>query len=273
MERLENYALGQWVAPSGDGTPQYNAITGELIAVCGSDGLSFADMADYARSVGNTHLRKMSFQERGIMLKKLALYLNKKRLDYYPVSYKTGATKADSWIDIDGGIGTLFAYASLRKQFPNTPYHVEGELANLSREGSFIGHHIMVPKRGVAVHINAFNFPIWGMLEKCAVNWLAGMPAIVKAAEPTFLFDPSDGEGHRRFQDPARGSPSASLRVRRGHTGTAHGAGRGEFYGVGEYGSDAQVSKSHHRRGHPLQYGGRQPQRRRTGRGCRARHP
>ncbi len=185
MKKLENFAIGRWVSPEGDGIPQYNAVTGELIAVCGSEGLAFDEMARYGREVGNANLRKMTFQERGMMLKKLALFLNKRRLEYYPVSYQSGATKADSWIDIDGGIGTLFAYASLRKQFPNTPFHVDGELANLSREGTFMGHHIMVPKRGVAVHINAFNFPIWGMLEKCAVNWLAGMPAIVKAAEPT----------------------------------------------------------------------------------------
>lgn len=185
MNRLENFACGNWVAPEGDGIPQYNAINGEIIAICGSEGLSFEEMAKYGREVGNTNLRKMTFQERGMMLKKLAMYLNKRRFDYYPISYQSGATKADSWIDIDGGIGTLFAYASLRKQFPNTPFHVDGELANLSREGTFVGHHIMVPRRGVAVHINAFNFPIWGMLEKCSVNWLAGMPAIVKAAEPT----------------------------------------------------------------------------------------
>lgn len=185
MNKLENFAYGQWIAPEGALIPQYNAITGEVISECGSGGLSFEKMATYGREVGNPNLRKMTFQERGMMLKKLALYLNKRRLDYYPISYQSGATKVDSWIDIDGGIGTLFAYASLRKQFPNTPFHVDGELANLSKEGTFVGHHIMVPRRGVAVHINAFNFPIWGMLEKCAVNWLAGMPAIVKSAEPT----------------------------------------------------------------------------------------
>jgi oxepin-CoA hydrolase/3-oxo-5,6-dehydrosuberyl-CoA semialdehyde dehydrogenase len=119
------------------------------------------------------------------MLKKLALFLQKKRKQYYPISYLSGATKTDSWIDIDGGIGTLFAYASLRKKFPNQPYFVDGEMVGLSKEGTFVGHHIMVPKAGVAVHINAFNFPIWGMLEKLAVNLLAGMPAIVKPAEQT----------------------------------------------------------------------------------------
>lgn len=185
MTKLENFSCGQWLAHDGEGIPQYNAVTGDLIATCGSEGLSFGDMATYARKVGNNNLRKMTFQQRGMMLKKLALFLHKKRLNYYPVSYQTGATKADSWIDIDGGIGTLFAYASLRKQFANAAFHVDSEAVNLSKEGTFIGHHILVPKRGVAVHINAFNFPIWGMLEKCAVNWLAGMPAIVKAAEPT----------------------------------------------------------------------------------------
>ncbi|MEM7374558.1 MAG: phenylacetic acid degradation bifunctional protein PaaZ [Bacteroidota bacterium] len=184
-QKLPNYALGQWMSHQGDGIPQHHAITGEVLYTCGSEGLDFAEMMKYARRVGNTNLRKMTFQERGLMLKALAMYLNENRKKYYPISYQTGATKGDSWIDIEGGIGNLFAYASLRRQFPNQPYYVDGEMARLSREGTFIGHHIMVPKRGVAVHINAFNFPIWGMLEKCAVNWLAGMPAIVKAAEPT----------------------------------------------------------------------------------------
>ena len=183
--KLENYAYGKWIAPEGDLLLQVDAITGDPIAECGSGGLSFSEMADYARKVGNPALRKMTFHRRGLMLKKLASFLHKKRKSYYPLSFQTGATKGDSWIDIDGGIGTLFAYASLRKQFGNAPFHIDGELANLSKNGTFIGQHIMVPKRGVAVHINAFNFPIWGMLEKCAVNWLAGMPAIVKAAEPT----------------------------------------------------------------------------------------
>ena len=183
--KLENYACGKWIPHEGEGIPQYHAINGDVLSTCGSEGLSFEEMAKYGRKVGNPALRDMTFQQRGRMLKKLALFLNKKRKAYYPISYQTGATKADSWIDIDGGIGTLFSYASLRKEFPNTPFDVEGDPAILSKGGSFIGQHILVPKRGVAVHINAFNFPIWGMLEKCAPTWLAGMPAIVKAAEPT----------------------------------------------------------------------------------------
>ena len=185
MQKLKNYVLGEWQTHKGQGIPQYNALTGEVISTCGNEGLSFGDMADYARKVGNKNLRKMTFQERGLMLKALALHMNGLRKKYYPISYLTGATKADSWIDIEGGIGTLFAYASLRRQFGNEPHFVEGEHAPLSKGGSFIGQHILVPKRGVAVHINAFNFPIWGMLEKCAVNWLAGMPAIVKPSEQT----------------------------------------------------------------------------------------
>ena len=127
----------------------------------------------------------MTFQERGNMLKKLALHLTKKKEQFYETSYLTGATRVDSWIDIEGGFGNLFANASLRKLFPNQPYHVEGDPIDLSRGGKFMAHHIMVPKEGVAVHINAFNFPIWGMLEKCAVNWMAGMPAVVKPATST----------------------------------------------------------------------------------------
>ncbi len=183
--KLENYALGKWVPHEGEGIPQYNAVTGELICTAGSEGLDFAAMMDYARRVGGPALRKMTFHERGRMLKKLALHLHGLRQKYYPLSYKTGATKTDSWIDIEGGIGTLFAYASLRRKFPNEPFYVEGEAARLSKEGTFIGHHILFPRRGVAVHINAFNFPIWGMLEKLSPTLLGGMPAIVKASELT----------------------------------------------------------------------------------------
>lgn len=119
------------------------------------------------------------------MLKALALHLLTLKKKYYEVSAWTGATKVDSWIDIEGGIGNLFANASLRRQFPDLPYYVDGSAAPLSKEGTFIGHHIMVPKQGIAVHINAFNFPIWGMLEKIAVNLMAGVPTVVKPSEYT----------------------------------------------------------------------------------------
>jgi oxepin-CoA hydrolase/3-oxo-5,6-dehydrosuberyl-CoA semialdehyde dehydrogenase len=142
-------------------------------------------MLEYGRKTGGRVLRKMTFQERGRMLKALAMHLLANKEKYYQVSAWTGATRVDSWIDIEGGIGNLFANASLRRQFPDLPYYVDGVAAPLSKNGTFIGHHIMVPKEGVAVHINAFNFPIWGMLEKIAVNFLAGVPAIVKPSGAT----------------------------------------------------------------------------------------
>jgi oxepin-CoA hydrolase/3-oxo-5,6-dehydrosuberyl-CoA semialdehyde dehydrogenase len=185
MQMLENYALGKWTKGQGDGQKLFNAITGAEIATASSLGLNFADMMDYARTVGGKKLRKMTFQERGRMLKALAMHLMERKEKYYQLSYATGATKVDSWIDIEGGIGNLFAYATLRRQFPDLPYYVDGDMAKLSKGGSFIGHHICVPKQGVAIHINAFNFPVWGMLEKIAVNLFAGVPAIVKPATVT----------------------------------------------------------------------------------------
>jgi len=177
--------MGQWVDGDGDGDPLYNAVDGTIVATATTKGLDFEKILSYGRSEGSKVLRKMTFQERGVMLKKLALYLTKRKEQFYDISYKTGATRVDSWIDIEGGFGNLFANASLRRNFPNQPFHVDGETVDLSRGGQFMAHHIMVPKRGVAIHINAFNFPVWGMLEKCAVNWMAGVPAVVKPATAT----------------------------------------------------------------------------------------
>lgn len=184
MQRFQNYVLGQWIDGQGVETPLFNALTGAQIGEASSAGLDFNDILNYARKNGQA-LRKMTFQERGRMLKALALFLMERKAKYYEISALTGATKVDSWIDIEGGIGNLFANASLRRQFPDLPYYVDGVAAPLSKNGSFIGHHIMVPKEGVAVHINAFNFPIWGMLEKIAVNLMAGVPAVVKPSEYT----------------------------------------------------------------------------------------
>jgi oxepin-CoA hydrolase/3-oxo-5,6-dehydrosuberyl-CoA semialdehyde dehydrogenase len=185
MQKLQNYAAGKWVEGSGKATTLYNSITGEAIYEADSTGLDFGIMLDYARRVGGPALRKMTFHERGRMLKALAMHLMSKKEDFYNISWATGATRVDSWIDIEGGIGNLFAYASLRRQFPDETYYVDGEAAKLSKNGTFIGHHICVPKEGVAIHINAYNFPVWGMLEKIAVNFLAGVPAVVKPATVT----------------------------------------------------------------------------------------
>jgi oxepin-CoA hydrolase / 3-oxo-5,6-dehydrosuberyl-CoA semialdehyde dehydrogenase len=183
--QLENYTCGEWVKGSGKQSELVDAITGDLVGTTSSGGLDFAHMLHYARTVGGPPLRKMTFPERGRMLKALAQYLFERKEKYYEISYRTGATKADSWVDIEGGIGNLFANASLRRVLGNMPFYVDGDAVKTSKGGTFIGHHIMVPKEGVAVHINAFNFPIWGMLEKVAVNWMAGVPAVVKPATVT----------------------------------------------------------------------------------------
>ena len=185
MNKLGNYITGRWITGDGDGQVLYDAVTGDDIAIASTEGLDFASILDYGRRVGNPALRRMTFHERGRMLRALAVYLNERKEKFYQVSYKTGATKADSWIDIEGGFGNLFSNASLRRKFPDLPYCTDGDPVTLSKAGTFMGHHILVPKEGVAIHINAFNFPVWGMLEKCAVNWLAGVPAVVKPATIT----------------------------------------------------------------------------------------
>ncbi len=185
MSKIQNYINGHWTSGQGEGIPLFDSVTGEIIANASTEGLNFGEILHYGRTKGGEKLRKMTFQERGNMIKSLAMYLTKRKDAFYELSYRSGATKIDSWIDIEGGFGNLFANASLRKLFPNQSYHVEGDPIDLSKGGRFMAHHILVPKIGVAVHINAFNFPIWGMLEKCACNWMAGMPAVVKPATST----------------------------------------------------------------------------------------
>jgi oxepin-CoA hydrolase / 3-oxo-5,6-dehydrosuberyl-CoA semialdehyde dehydrogenase len=185
MNKLGNYVTGQWLEGDGDGQLLFNAVTGTPVASATTKGLDFAEILRYARTTGNPALRRMTFHQRGNMLKALALHLRQHLDTFYRISYQTGATRADSWVDIEGGIGNLFANASLRRKFPDEPFCVDGEPHNLGKEHTFMGTHILVPKEGVAVHINAFNFPVWGMLEKIAVNLLAGMPAVVKPATVT----------------------------------------------------------------------------------------
>jgi oxepin-CoA hydrolase/3-oxo-5,6-dehydrosuberyl-CoA semialdehyde dehydrogenase len=184
--RLMNFAAGEWVRGGGSGTDLIHAVTGEKIGEASSEGLDFRAMVDFARRVGGPALRKMTFHERARMLKAMAMHLNERKEQFYGVSAATGATKGDNWIDIDGGIGTFFVYASKgRREFPDETFHVDGPMESLSKGGTFVGRHICVPIEGVAVHINAFNFPVWGMLEKLAPTLLAGVPAIVKPATVT----------------------------------------------------------------------------------------
>ena len=185
MKKLGNYICGNWIEGDGEGQLLLNAVNSDPIAAATTKGLDFSSILSYARKTGNPALRKMTFHERGRMLKALANHLFQQREKFYSISYLTGATRADSWIDIEGGIGNLFSNAALRRKFPDLPYCTDGDAINLSKGGNFMAHHLLVPKEGVAIHINAFNFPVWGMLEKCAVNWLAGVPAVVKPATIT----------------------------------------------------------------------------------------
>jgi len=184
--QLNSYAAGHWVAPSGKIAMLRSAVTGQPVAEIGAGALDFAAMADHARKVGGPALRAMTFHQRAAMLKALAQYLNERREPLYELSYDTGATKPDSMIDIDGGISTLFVYASKgRRELPDDVIYLDGALETLSRDGKFVGQHVATSLQGVAVHINAFNFPVWGMLEKLAPTLLAGVPAIVKPASAT----------------------------------------------------------------------------------------
>lgn len=183
---LNSYSLGRWMPPSGERQGLKSAVSGQVVAEIGSAALDFAGMADYARRVGGPALRKMTFHDRAFALKALAQYLNERREALYELSYETGATKPDSMIDIDGGIGTLFVYSSkARRELPDDRILTDGALEQLSRSGQFVGQHVATPLQGVAVHINAFNFPVWGMLEKLAPTLIAGVPAIVKPASAT----------------------------------------------------------------------------------------
>jgi len=181
--KLQSYLSGQWVEGQGAGVEVFNAVNGESVGEVSSTGADFKAALEYGREKGGRALRAMTFHERANMLKALGQHLMSKKEDFYRVSAWTGATRADSWVDIEGGIGTVFTYASLaRREFANETFMVEGPAEKLSKNGTFIGRHILVPKEGVSVHINAFNFPCWGMLEKIAPSLIAGVPVIVKPA-------------------------------------------------------------------------------------------
>jgi len=183
---LQNFAEGKWVAGAGGLAELRSAIDGEVVALTSSQGLDFSAMLKHARDEGGPALRKLTFHQRALMLKALADALTAKKEALYELSYNTGATKADSWIDIDGGIGTFAVYQGKgRRELPNERILIDGNVEALSRNGTFQGLHVFTSLQGAAVHINAFNFPVWGMLEKLAPTFLAGVPAIVKPASAT----------------------------------------------------------------------------------------
>ncbi|MCE8530646.1 phenylacetic acid degradation bifunctional protein PaaZ [Ruegeria pomeroyi] len=183
LQQISSFAAGQWVAPGAGARTIASAITGAPIASAGNDALDVLAMLDHARNTGGPALRKLGFHDRARMIKALGQALNARKAELYAASFDTGATQSDHLIDIDGGIGTMFVFASKgRREMPDGQIYLDGEVEQLSRNGTFLGQHVCTPLQGVAVHINAFNFPVWGMLEKLAPTLLAGVPSIVKPA-------------------------------------------------------------------------------------------
>ena len=184
--QLQNYACGQWQSGLDRGAAMHDAASGEIVGSASSTGLDFAAMLAHARNVGGPALRAMTFHERAAMLKALAKRLSEGKEEFYTLSFRTGATRSDSAIDIDGGIGTVFAFAGKgSRELPNSRVYRDGGVEALSKGGTFVGQHVYVSREGAAIHINAFNFPVWGMLEKFAPAILAGLPVIVKPATVT----------------------------------------------------------------------------------------
>src|ERR1700759_2397456 len=184
--QLQSFVAGRWQTGVGNGATLRDATTGAVIATSSAEGIDYRAVLQHARGVGGVNLRKLTFHERANLLKTLAKRLGDWKDEFYNLSYATGATKGDSWIDIDGGLGTLFVYASKgTRGLPNSNVYVDGNVVALSKRGTFVGQHIDVPLEGAAVHINAFNFPVWGMLEKLGPALLAGVPCIVKPASST----------------------------------------------------------------------------------------
>ncbi|MHA6803531.1 phenylacetic acid degradation bifunctional protein PaaZ [Salinifilum ghardaiensis] len=186
MSALPSYVGGRWQQPADEGTPMRDAVTGAEIARVSSAGIDMAGALAHGREAGGTALRELTFHQRAALLKSLASHLREHRQELYELSARTGATRGDAKFDVDGGIGVLFTYASKgRRELPNSTVYLDGGTEPLGKGGTFLGRHVCTPLRGVAVQINAFNFPVWGPLEKLAPAFLAGVPSLIKPAEQT----------------------------------------------------------------------------------------
>ena len=184
--KIQSYVNGQWVSGNGHSTKCFNAVNDEIIGEINSLTSGFENLLDYGRTKAGPALRKLTIHQRAQMIKALASYLLERKEDFYRISYLSGATKSDSWVDIEGGIGTMFSYSGIaRRELNNDTFIVEGPVEPLSKNGTFVGRHILTSKEGVSVHINAFNFPIWGMLEKITPSLIAGVPVVVKPGSVT----------------------------------------------------------------------------------------
>ena len=213
---LQNYALDEWKTAAGDLSEVRSAITGETVALTGSQGLDFEAMLKHGREVGGPALRAMTFHQRAFMIKAIAQAIIERKDELYELSYQTGATRTDSWIDIEGGAGTLFTTSSKgRRELPDDTILIDGPMEPIGKRGTFIGQHVYTSLQGVALHINAFNFPVWGLLEKLGPTLLAGVPAIVKPASSTGYVAEAAG----RIMLEAGVLPKGALQLIMGSTG------------------------------------------------------
>ncbi|QKW31583.1 phenylacetic acid degradation bifunctional protein PaaZ [Nocardiopsis flavescens] len=242
-EVLQSYALGSWFTPTDGGEPLADANTGETVARMSQNGPDVSAMVDYARTVGGPALRALTFHQRANLLKALAQHLMQYKEEFYALSHRTGATKRDSAVDIDGGFGTLFSFSSKgRRELPNSTVILDGPLERLSREGTFAGQHVYTSRPGVAVQINAFNFPVWGMLEKLAPAFLAGLPSIVKPAAQTAYL--TEAVVRRAVESGILPEGSLQLLVA-GHRGLLDGLGPQDIVGFTGSAATGAILRNH----------------------------
>lgn len=216
VRRLHNYACGRWIAGEGHGAEIVSAVDGSAIARTGSEGLDFRNIVRHAREVGGPALRALTLHQRAAIVKALGAAIADRKEDLYALNALSGATRKDGWIDIEGGAGTLFSIASrARRELPDDFLFTDGPVEQISREGTFVAQHVYTPLRGAAVHINAFNFPVWGMLEKLGPALIAGAPAIIKPATATAYL----AEAAFRIMQDAGVVPEGAMQLIVGSTG------------------------------------------------------
>ena len=239
MTLLRSHVQGGWHTGTGAGRPVYDAVTGDEVARLSTDGLDAGAALAYGRTVGGPALRALTFHQRAALLKALGGHLREHREELYAVSARTGATLGDSKFDVDGGIGVLLAYASkAKRELPNDTVYVDGDVEPLGKGGTFLGQHVCTPRRGVAVQVNAFNFPVWGPLEKLAPAFLAGVPSARETGQPDRVPHREAGRADRRLRPAARRRAAVRRGRPRGHVRPPHRPGPGELHRLRVDGTD-----------------------------------